>query len=218
MFEPDLFLSLSFFTYFLFSLPHPTVNLVWHTQRSGKQSAVSRPIGLLLLPQSLHYTHTLTNTHTHTHTHTQEHKRAHRNLRMIAQSHISTVNLALFAPTAAHDSPCQFGLRSRRKPFPVVPGWSDAARPGVLCSHSLGRGSQLGRAWVARALICRPPLGLCDPVTPPRRSTALYAFVEHRDNIFLAAAEWKLTHRTSDTSDPDSLSPTLTRHNRCLTL
>ena len=149
MFEPDLFLSLSFFTYFLFSLLHPAVNLVWHTQRSGKQSAVSRPIGFLLLPQSFH------STHTHTHTH----KRTHKNLRMITQSHISTVNLALFAPTTAHDSPCQFGLRPRRKPFPVVPGWADAARPGVLCSHSLGRG---GASWAEhespRLLSAGPPL------------------------------------------------------------
>lgn len=63
---------------------------------------------------------------------------------MIAQSHIKAVNPAVWASPALHDSLCQLGLQLRRKPFAVVPRWSEAASPGVLCSHSLSEQSRRG--------------------------------------------------------------------------
>lgn len=200
------FLSLSFFTYFLFSLLCPAFNLVWHPQRLGKQTAVSRPVGLLLPPQSFYYLHT------------HKHKRTHRNLCMIAQSHINTVNLALLAPTAAHDSPCQFGLRPRRKPFPVVPGWSEAARPGVLCSHSLCRG-EAGRAEPSRPgsyLQAHPRTPWYrDPTSPLHR--LVYTCLTLRQHIAVCSGT-KVDSQNFRHLWPSFLSLTLTRHNCCLAL
>lgn len=133
---------------------------------------------------------------------------------MIAQSHINTVNLALFAPTTAHDSLCQFGLRPRRKPFPVVPGWSEAARPGVLCSHSLWGA---GRVEPPRLLSAGAP---SDCVTPWPHLAAPLPYI----HLFNTATTYSWQQQNESwlaelqTPHNSYLSLTSTHHNCCLAL
>lgn len=110
---------------------------------------------------------------------------------MIAQSHINTVNLALCASTTAHDSLCQFVLQPKRKPFPVVPGRSKAARPGVLCSHSLCRRTWLSWAESPRLLSAGPTSDFATP-WPTLAAPLPYLFYRQIPGH----------NRTSDTSDP----------------
>lgn len=172
--EPGLFFYVKGWplclTFFLFSWRCTGFNLVWHTQ--GKQTAVSSSSrSPPAAPKAFYSTRTA-------------HKLAHRNLCMIAQSHINTVSLALCASTTAHDSLCQFALQPKRKPFPVVPGWSEAARPGVLCSHSLSRGSWTSWAESPRLLYAVPT---SDFVTPwPTLAAPLPRLF---NDIFLAATQ-----------------------------
>lgn len=107
------------FRYFLF--PLLCTDLTWYDTQ-GVQTAVSSSRPFLLPCNALMHT---------------------QNPRMIAQSHVNAVSFALCAPSTAHNSLCQCAFQTRRKPFSVIPGWSETARPGVLCSQSICRRTQL---------------------------------------------------------------------------
>lgn len=93
------------------------------------------------------------------------------NLCITVVPHANAVKPAVCAPSTAHNSLCQIALQLQRKPFPVVPGWSEAARPGVLCSQSPCCRTWL--SWVILDRICELNLQLSDTADPTSLSHCL---------------------------------------------
>lgn len=85
--------------------------------------------------------------------------------------HVNAVKPAMCAPSTAHNCLCHIASQLQRKPFPAVPVWSEAARPGVLCSQSLCCRTWL--SWVTLDVICEFNLQLGDAADPTSQSHCL---------------------------------------------